>query len=266
MIRKLLILFFLVPIIACSPQENRKVSVNRNFNIPIVVQGLSKDTFEFAKSDFLSEARFLFYGKYKFTDTLKLLENFKQDTTYWKDFIWDPRPIRLDDSLMTDGFQIFADYKTTIHHKDRYLPKGLFYFPVYVVNETSRTKLFFGKDSHILGLQEAVDTTDYEYWHPIDYKGFDFCGNGEYALKIHPGEFVMFLVPKYSGNEQGKMRVRLEIGESVYLSKSFIGTFNREQFILKKETWIYDRLKDEKGATIQYILFGAIPKGYSYYK
>lgn len=144
------------------------------------------------------------------------------------------------------------------------MSNGYFYFPVYVVNETSRTKLFIGKDSYVFGIQEAIDTSKWVSgeWRPIESRGNDFCGNGYFGLKIHPGEFVMFLVPKYEGSEKQTMRVRLQIGESIYISHSYEGTFNLKQFDVKKESWIYDRLQVDKSSTIQWMFYGATPKGF----
>ncbi|HAD13931.1 MAG TPA: hypothetical protein DCF33_16015 [Saprospirales bacterium] len=249
--------------LASCNQKNKKTDTDkRNFQIPVVVQVPTKDTIEFFKSDFLNDVWFEFYGKYKFTDSLHFGEHRERDTTYRKDYISEYSRLRKDDTLTTDGFQIFVDYKTTIYHREEYLTRGNYYFPVYVVNETSRTKVFIGKDSYVFGLQEAIDTSRWDEWRPIESKGFDFCGNGYFELKVHPGEFVMFLVPKYEGGEKQLMKVRLQVGESIYFSQSYEGTFNRKQFITKKDTWAYDRLKENKASAIQWIFYGATPKGY----
>lgn len=261
-----IIILFLLTLGACKHQDKSVISVCNNFNLPVIVQAPTKDTIEFKKSDFLNECWFSFYCKHKFTDTLYIDKHLKEDTTYRSDFILNySRPYN-NDTLTTDGFQIFVDYKSTIYNKEVYLPKGEYYFPVYVVNETSRTKVFIGKDNYVFGLQEASDTKNYDLWRPIESRGFDFCGNGYYGLKIHPGEFVMFLVPKYAGKEKGLMRIRLLIGESIYLSQSFVGTFNRKQFNIKKDSWAYERLKEDKSLAIQRLFYGSIPKGYDFYR
>lgn len=251
---------------SCTQQQSKNDSERKTFTLPIVIQEQTKDTVELFKCDALNEVWFEFYGKHKFTDTLKLAEHRKRDTTYRKDFIheyWRPTE---NDTLTTDGFQIFPDYKTTIHHKEDYLTRGNYYFPVYVVNETSRTKVFTAKDSYVFGVQEAIDTSEWHLgeWRPIESKGFDFCGNGNWGLKIHPGEFIIFLVPKYDGKEKQLMRIRLQIGESIYLSKSYEGTFNRKQFNIEKKSWMDNSLKVDKASTINGLFYGAKPKGYDY--
>lgn len=260
--RPIIIILFLLTLSACKHQDKRVATVYQDFKLPIIVQSQTKDIIEFTKADFLNHSLFRFYGKFKFTDTLYFEKDRKRDTTYRKDFIREYSRPQKNDTLTTDGLQIFVDYRTTMYNKDEYLRKGEYYFPVYVVNETSRTKIFIGKDSYVFGLQEATDTSQYDEWRPIECRGPDFCGNGYFGLKIHPGEFVMFLVPKYAGDEKSLMRIRLQIGESIYLSQSFIGTFNRKQFNTKKGTWAYDRLQEDKSSTIQWMFYGATPKGY----
>lgn len=247
---------------SCTQQQSKNDSERKTFNIPIVIQEQTKDTVELFKYDALSEVWFKFYGKYKFTDTLKLAENHKPYITYREDYIheyWRPTE---KDTLTTDGFQIFPDYKTTIYHKEDYLKRGNYYFPVYVVNETSRTKVFTAKDSYVFGVQEAIDTSEWHLWRPIESRGSDFCGNGYWGLKIHPREFIMFLVPKYDGKEKQRMRIRLQIGESIYISQSYEGTFNRKQFEIKKKSWMDNTLKEDKASMIKGLFYGGTPKGY----
>ncbi|WP_027001727.1 hypothetical protein [Hugenholtzia roseola] len=260
------ILFLFMLFMACQRQEKVIETLNREFQIPVLIQATTPESFELAKVDSLSQTFFQFYGKHKFTDTLKLSERHKRDTTYLKDFIWEyPKPTK-DDTLTTDGFQIFIDYQTNVYDKDEYFSNGNCYFPVYVVNETSRTKVFVGKDGRAFGIQEARDTSERnsERWRPIESKGFDFCGNGYFGLKVHPGEFVVFLVSKYSGNEKQLMRIRLQIGESLYISKSYEGTFDKRQFEIKKHNYVYKELQRNKSQTAHFLFYGAVPKGYDH--
>jgi hypothetical protein len=198
-------------------------------------------------------------GKHRFTDTVIIDGHRIKDGNYQGDMIgenniWDSK------NPASDGFQIFTDYKTTVYEKDDYFKKGYYYFPVYVANETSRTKFFIAKDNYAFGIQEAADTSNYDDWRPIEGRGFDFCGNGYFGLKVHPGEFIMLLVPKYKGTEKGLMRIRLKIGESIYLSNSFEGMFNRRQFETKKGTFLYDVVKRNDPTGMQRIFYGGIPK------
>ncbi len=255
-------LFFLLTLFACGQQSVEKIPGNGSFTLPFVVQASTKDIIELSKSDFLNHTWFQFHGKYKFRDTLHLDGRYKRDTSYMSDYLWEYSKPDKNDSLTTDGFQIFTDYNTTIYKKEEYSTRGKYYFPVYVVNETSNTKVFIGKDDYVFGLQEAVDTSDNDIWRPIECKAFDFCGNGYFGLKVHPGEFIMFLVPKYEGDEKSLMRIRLQIGESLYLSQSFTGTFNRKQLVTKKETSVYDGLESNKTSCIRWMFYGAVPKGY----
>ncbi len=262
MTKQLIAILCLLPLITCKNQGKINIEVNRDFKIPIAIQEPTKDTIHLSKSDFLDGVSLRFYGKYKFADTLHLDKEIYVHEAYTDDLISEYSGPRGDDTLTTDGFQLFADYQTNLYIRDHDTEKCENYFPVYVANETSRTKVFIGKDSYVFGLQEAVDTSYYDTWRPIESKGFDFCGNGYFGLKVHPGEFVVFLVPKYEGDEKQPMRIRLKVGESIYLSQSYEGVFNRKQFNIKKDTWSHRMLKEDKVSAIQWLFYGAIPKGY----
>lgn len=254
------ILLFPLAFVNCNKRNEKKI---KTFMIPTVLQEQTKGPIRLFKVDSLCEAKYWFCGKYKFTDTLKLGKYWNIDTGYSKDFIHDYRRPSVDDTLTNDGFQIFVDYKTTIIN-NTISGLGNCCFPVYVVNETSRTKIFNGIGRAVFGIQEAIDTSKIKWgkWRPIESKEFVFCGVGYYGLKVHPGEFVMFLVPKYEGNEKQFLRIRLQIGEIIYLSQSYEGTFNANQFEMIKNSSTYYLLNHEKVSAIQIRFYGAIPKGY----
>ncbi|RYU93800.1 hypothetical protein [Emticicia agri] len=250
---------------ACTTNHPTTETAKPVFHIPVVVQEPTKDTVEFIKAYTLRHVYFNYLGKYKFTDTLKLAENPERDTIFLNDEIIGYSHIRAGDTLNTDGFQIFVDYKTSIH-KNQYKHMGYhesnYYFPIYIVNETSRAKLFIAKDRYMFGIQEAMDTTDSRGFKPIEYRGHDFCGNGYFGMIVRPGEFILGLIPKYEGNEKQSMKIRLRIGPQIYFSPEYSGTFNREQFILKRDKWGYLSLEDCNTNTIKSQFYGAIPKGY----
>jgi hypothetical protein len=185
------------------------------------------------------------------------------DTIAKTDILWEQSRPKFRDSLVTDGFQIFPEYSTSIHYKHDYYPNTFCYFPVYVVNETSSTKVFFAKDAHVFGIQEAIDASNLSnQWRPIEAQGPDICGNGSFGIKVHSGEFVMFLVPKYQGEEKNAMRIRLQIGESLYISRFYEGTFNTSQFNIAKSPVFHRYTIDRKAITSYWGFYGAIPKGY----
>jgi hypothetical protein len=208
--------FLLLLSLACTTPNQSVVNSRKDFHLPVIVQDPAGDTIEHQKIGCINSVYFRFAGKSKFTDTLLLdKDGFVGDTIAKADILWEQSRPKFRDSLSTDGFQVFPDYNTSIYYKQDYYPKAFCYFPVYVVNETSSTKVFFEKDDHVFGIQEAVDASDLsDQWRPIEAQGPAFCENGDLGIKVHPGEFVMFLVPKYYGKEKNAMRIRLQVGES----------------------------------------------------
>ncbi len=196
----------------------------------------------------------IFVGKYPFS---KEIDINKKDTSYKHDFIYEFRGDRYvdihNDSLSMDGFQLIVDYETNIVLSFPRTLWGNTFYPVYVVNETQSTKIFTGKDSHLFSLQEARDP-NYR-WYPIEGRRIEMCGHGYWGLRIHPGEFALFILPKYTGNFKTWLRVRLKNGTNTYVSKPFIGTINPSQFYIPH----YYLNKNLKYA-IMYDFYGSIPK------
>ena len=129
------IFFFSLATLRCTPPQEKSEIIRENFRIPVVIQELTKDPIELFKVDSLDDVWFEFYGKYKFSDTLKLAVPRKEDTTFRKDFIYEYQGLRKNDTLTTDGFQIFPDYNTTIRHKEEYLSIGNSIFPCMLLTK-----------------------------------------------------------------------------------------------------------------------------------
>jgi hypothetical protein len=169
----------------------------------------------------------------------------------------------LEDSsnLGTDGLEIAADYaQSVVYQKPGNLgayahlfpPRRT--FPVYVANTSPHRKLLYGKDRWVFAIQEAKDRNG--QWRPIESKGPDFCGNGRWVLKLRPGQMVVFLMDKYSGAYQTLLRVRLQNGDSRYVSAPYKGQIDERQFALSAPE--RQRLEESDGA-IQQLYFGAAP-------
>jgi hypothetical protein len=253
----LLLVFFTNCRQAICKNENERLV----FKIPFVIQETNSYEVKPNIVDSLSEVWYLFHGKYTFTDTLKLSNNYDADISNDTDYIWGVYPTKSDDTLHTDGLQVFADYETNIYPK---YDQGHVHFPVYIVNETSQTKIFYVKGSSVLGVQEAIDTSVLKFgnWHPIESKGSSFCNTGNFVVKIHPEEFIVVLVPKYEGDEKQLMRVRIPNGESIYVSKAYLGSFSKNQFYFSEQSNDFKKMQNHVDSYILYKFFGAIPKGF----
>jgi hypothetical protein len=220
----------------------------------------------------------VFLGKFKFTNEIKLTDNILDFNPYGKNNIKEGFEF---DSLDSDGFQIFTDYNTSVSYSFDTTKPAKYFFPVYVVNETSHPKYFSFKRSSVFAIQEAsinekVGGTDMFLWQPIEAKFINFIASGYRTARVEPGEFILFLMPKYNGSETSLMRVRLRLGENVIVSKSFLGKFNPSQTILKTNTDILPKpssisKKEAEMITtgafiIQWLFNGAIPKEFDFFK
>ncbi|WNJ17110.1 hypothetical protein [Pontibacter sp. G13] len=183
-----------------------------------------------------------FIGKYSFGDPIDLNDfpAFKDipDEDYLHEYRdWDP------EGYDVRGFDIRVAYD-----QDLFVPYDFFepyelvrYFPVFFVNETDSVLVFTGRNNYTFGLQEALSWPDsIARWGLIETPGVEFCGNGGFAIRVHPGEFVTVLMLKYSGSVDTQLRVRFVIGDEEYVSASFPGQVNPQQFMLsnRDRSWI----------------------------
>ncbi|WP_100338707.1 hypothetical protein [Hymenobacter chitinivorans] len=164
------------------------------------------------------------------------------------------QPFRWADSLNTDGLELIADYQTSLPFRESgELPARLVY-PVYIVNSTPRAKLLCGKDSWTYAIQEARDRTG--QWRPIESKGPESCGNGEWILKIRPRQMVVLLVDKYQGSFKTRLRLRLSNGNSQYVSAAYEGWISETQFL---PTQRERRLLAKDKLAVAGLYYGALP-------
>ena len=159
------------------------------------------------------------------------------------------------------GLELAADYgQSVVYQKPgnfgayaQLFPPRLT-FPVYVANTSPHRKLLYGKNQRVFAIQEAKDRSG--QWRPIESNGPDFCGNGQWVLKLRPGQMGVFLMDKYQGAFQTLLRVQLQNGDSRYISAPYKGQIDERQFALSAPE--RQRLEESDGA-IQQLYFGAVP-------
>jgi hypothetical protein len=246
-------IFLLAMLFAC---KHPSVILNMPvaFKKPVIIQPANKDTVKYMKKDFLDDFFPVFEGKHKFTDTLFISIKWTKDTTYRKDFIWEYKGSDTD-SFMSDGFEVVPDYSTTVYRNN--YGSTFACYPVYIINQTPTIKEFFGKDDYLFGLEEALDSN--KGWGPIEGRGFDFCGNGYWGLKVHPHEFLVVLFPKNIGTYKTKLIVRIRNGHNIYVSNSYEGTINKKQFYLTRNGYLYGKLVEDKASAIRVWFYGSQP-------
>lgn len=254
---------FIFGMFGCKP-ENQDIDI---FKFPVVINTQIIDTMTSSpfEADCISQVFPRIMRKFKFSDTIDINPEIK-DTSTFKDYIFSgSKYYDIKDSINSNGFELFADYNTSIFYdknpdfSNNTKPKLHTYFPVYIVNSTKSDKLIRGKDNYFFGIQEAVDTKDCGFWKPIESRGFDFCGNGYWYLIVHPKEFLVVLMKKYKGEMNTKIRVRFKILNNTYVSSTYMGNINEEQFLVKENTGIYISLKKSYYEAKESLFYGAKP-------
>lgn len=254
---KRLITIFSLFLFSCNSSDKKYNNKDERFTFPVLIQQTKFDSLEEWRTDGINEIFPEFVGQFKFTDTVNFDKerqdrNIDETQSRWEYNVYE------FDTLSSDGLQIYTDYEKTIISKlYSGATTGSACFPVYVVNETTEPKVFVGKDNYVFAIQEAVDKNDYNSWYAIEARGFDFCGNGYFRRKLMPKEFIVFLMPKYSGTDTTYFRARIRNGESIIISKPFKGTFSSRQFTVRKDN---HRAKDLKDMDYKWMFYGASNK------
>jgi hypothetical protein len=250
---KILFSILFLSIASCSTNKQKSENSYVGFKPPFLIQTSNFDSVENWHTDGINQVFPILVGQYQFSDTVNIGKREQRHLTK-DEYIWEHNTFDFD-TLSSDGLQIYPDYATTVKAKQfEGATKANVFFPVYVVNETNTPKLFIGKDDYVFAIQEAVDTSSYDRWYAIEAKGFDFCGNGYFRRKLLPREFIMILMPKYSGNKSTYIRTRIKIGENILISRPYNGVIDKRQFTISNDSWISANVND---SSYKWIFYGA---------
>jgi hypothetical protein len=245
-------------LIACSKPAAKNVEARAVFTIPRIAQAIdSLPTDSLVHSDHLDVANVNYWGKFRFSNSIDLQSH--SDSFPRLDHIESGPWLGSRDSISTDGLQLVMDYSTTISLKDHPSRIGAKY-PVFLVNETTKPKVLWGKESRVYAIQEAVDSSG--RWRPIEGKPYNGDGYGQWGEVIRPGQFVAFGMTKYAGDYKTRIRVRLVNDEAIYVSQPVRGAINYAQFRMKPDTYFFKLMQKEPIKTIVTSFYGALPLEY----
>ncbi|QNR25170.1 hypothetical protein [Croceimicrobium hydrocarbonivorans] len=226
-------------LVLTSCQRNQSTFPPKEFKYPKLFNSQILDSIQSTpfEAKRISEVFPIFIGKFKYQDSIDV-NPLNIDSTQINNFIQNDLQNDWLDSLDINGLELLIDPNTSVPFSKSYnfggSPRD--YFPVYFVNSTNKDKVFYGKDGHVFGIQEAKEKRN--QWHPIEVKGYDFCGNGRWAMIIHPQEFVVVLMQKYQGDYETEIRSRFKIGENIFVSKPYEGSIFKSQFSLPDSSYL----------------------------
>jgi len=234
------------------------------FQPPHIRHQLIPHSSAYVQHDYLEAGSNFYLGKYKWCDSLRipddLLKNEDRPEDVVYDFIWKGR----GNDFKTDGFQVVPDYDTEIFYGINCCGKKVFetYYPVYVVNETTEPRYFIRRLDHVYAVQEAEDpyAVKPDEWWPIEYNRVELSREGWRAIKVQPGEFVLFMVLKYGGTEETRMRIRLYNGDNIMMSRTFKGRFHYNQFLARPESPLHTVIEKNDIGFIHFMFLGGFPK------
>lgn len=276
--------FFLLALIAfigCNrpSQEVKEVKVKpivEHFSIPKLTNSQPYDSIYVAEAKWVTYHDPIFLGKYSFEKTTIDINPYKRSYASYDSLEAEmnyARRFSNSDTVDYNGFDLVVDYNKDVYYgtRDHIIREDTTvatYYAVYIVNSTNKTKLFNGVDGGALGIQEAKErwnkNVGYSSFRPIEHKQMKWCGMGDWKILVSPKEYVVLLFPKYKGTFRTEMRVRLQIGESTYVSKRFTGTVNEQQFTMHPFT--IENIQKSGGASITDVFYGAMPDHHQWNK
>ncbi len=157
------------------------------------------------------------------------------------------------------GLEVFLSESVVIHDAV-HLRWGSLYYPVFIINPTrSKKTLYPIIDSEIRGIQEAMDSTD--KWRPINFCSIDICSDTHdfRSAEINPYHYTLALTPKYDGSFQTKIRLRVQIGENIYVSNEIDGSVDYSQFYFDKKSFEHYLMTDFPGQSTASLFLGSTP-------
>lgn len=226
------------------------------FQVPEVFRTDTISKLHPQKSKYLQSYYPSFLGKFSFGDTLFTDDRWREDAD--QDYLYFMRDSI--DYFASDGFQLIPRPDIKLPDFNNMRDKTAAYFPVFLPNETSETKLLFGKSSYVYAIQEARDSSG--DWRPIEHRGFDWCGMGRWELKVHPQEYAAMLMPLYQGNYATELRIIFKNGENKIISKPYTGTISYEQFYFKPDSYMKKWFEDSPLSVTFGEFYGSYPLPY----
>lgn len=165
-------------------------------------------------------------GRYSIDDINIKLTELNPDKTpeYYSD-------VNLD-TLQSDGLQIKLDTSQLVVDPWYYylLDKKISFHPVVLLNETTSPKAITTINSRVLLLQEIYYDNN---WVAINSPEiFNMCGDSNSNIVLGSNEYLLLNAPVYTGKDSVKMRIRLGVGDNIYVSKPYQSRVNLSQVFL----------------------------------
>lgn len=225
-------LILIFPLLFCLTCTQLVETQRQAFVPPVIVSGYEPDSLrKFEAQSIVPNSAILLGGTFPFTDTLNFLnENTEPIVRPFE----GPKGYLPHDTLPGDGLEIFPDYKMSFY-LNRYRPfdRGTSFYPVFVANQSPNPKALHGRDAYVMTIQEAQDSNG--RWYPIESRVVWTCSS--WRIQLDPQHFVVLLLPKYRGKFKTKLRLRLQNGEQIYVSKAYEGWINPQQFKLHENSY-----------------------------
>jgi hypothetical protein len=233
-----------------SPNNSSRV-----FSEPIVITQSGTIQRSTNALSHIESGKFLFKGVFQSSDTI-LIGN------EWSEIVSTLNGHNCRDTFhhqANGGLQLYFSDKAVILDA-LHLRWGSHYYPLFIINEASNDKSLRPIiDYEIRGIQEAIDSIG--KWRPINSCSIDVCSDTYdfRSAQLKPQNYAVVMTPKYDGNFQTRIRVRLEIGNNIYVSNEIDGTIDYSQFLFKKESSQYHMMIDFPGQATVGLFLGSTP-------
>lgn len=100
---------------------------------------------------------------------------------------------------------------------------------LFFMNRTDSLVVFNCEDGQPRIIQEAKNREG--NWEPIEFWRNSTCGNSYGSCSINPGEYTYYKIHKYNGHFLTFLRVKINMGDKICYSPTFLGRINEEQFV-----------------------------------
>jgi hypothetical protein len=117
-------------------------------------------------------------------------------------------------------------------------------YPLYIINKNFLTRFTVTKGDGYGIIIEAKNFGG--KWQPISYLSHAFSWPLSYDYILNPRDYLIAILPKYSGDYQTDIRIKLRTQCGDFYSNSIIGMISTKQFIIP------DSIANNKNTEIVY--------------
>lgn len=105
---------------------------------------------------------------------------------------------------------------------------SLKFYPLFIINNSDSLTHVLLQDRSLIAILEGIDKNG--KWVPLQFHVGSFCGNSYNHEPLPPHNFLLSLIPMFTGNYKTQLRLKIKNKDMILYSNTFQGSVSLGQF------------------------------------